>query len=393
MAWQDPPQANDWKMDPAGKWHFIGRSGSGGAANAKSRVWACSGCKSSNYSKNACGTCGMRRSWAEVVKTPADTTQPKNKHMQQSPPHVTQNKVEQQLAEISEKLKLATAGKITLKCGQPVGVKPHSSAEAPAPDVGAKSHLPADAPGAEESATRSQLVSSLTQLESALAALPEGQGNDVHRTYISENIEEKRRLLGETKREKLGVGKRLDMARAAMERAQKRKSIADDSVALALSAQENATAELEQISSEVTSLQQQLSSSSSSVTSMEELEMQLVAAVESLELCEAISPDSVTDARNQSLELLRKFKQSLDLATIVQGGGRPRMHGKQVPQRPMVPPEAVGIDPLRRIPGKTPGADIPRQQQSFIASHFSNKRQCLFSGGKRERASSLDWTM
>ena len=134
----------------------------------------------------------MKRSWADVVKDPpTQPTQPKTTPTQPTP-QVTQNKVQQQLAEIAEKLKLANAGKITHTGNQPAGTAPPPPPATPQVDMGVKPHMPTDAAAEVDSPSKSALTSSLKQLEVALAALPEGQGNDEMRTRIAANIEEQK---------------------------------------------------------------------------------------------------------------------------------------------------------------------------------------------------------
>ena len=215
-----------------------------------------------------------------------------------------------------------------------------------------------DAPADEEPTSKPKLVAALKALESALAAIPEGQGNDDVRTRLLEDIEDKRNQL----------------PKAHMERCQKRKESADEAVALALTSQKQAQTELEVASSQVDSLQSQLSSSPSSTT-LEDLEMQLNAAVDSLEQSDSVAPETVMQARKEAVALLSSFKSTLIQAKMVDGGGRPRLNGKL-----HIPPPKVSSIPVRRVRGATAAADIPRQQQSYVPNHFSHaKRQCTFS--------------
>eukprot|EP00973_Karenia_brevis_P042350 5862250-Karenia_brevis.AAC.1 len=85
--------AQEWKMDPFGKWRYVGRGGTKGL-----RIWQCKGCGSSNHTRNACSTCGMWRSWAEVVKSGQE--HPKTEaHGQVAGVQPSQNKINVQLAQ------------------------------------------------------------------------------------------------------------------------------------------------------------------------------------------------------------------------------------------------------------------------------------------------------
>ena len=285
------------------------------------------------------------------MKNTPDAQQPK------TPQLSTQNKVDKQLAEVAEKLKQASSVKHQLP---------------PQPNVGIKLPTPSssDAPADEESTSKPKLVAALKALESALAAIPEGQGNDDVRARLLEDIEEKRSQLPDTR----PLGKRLDASKAYMERCRRRKEAADEAVALVLIAQVHAGAERDEVALQVDSLPSQLSSSPSSTT-LEDLEMQLNAAVDSLEQSDSVAPETVMQARKEAVALLSSFKSTLIQAKMVDGGGRPRLNGKL-----HIPPPKVSSIPVRRVRGATAAADIPRQQQSYVPNHFSHaKRQCTFS--------------
>ena len=96
--------------------------------------------------------------------------------------------------------------------------------------------------------SRQQLQGAIAQLEKALAAL-EGQ-DEVVRAPIQAQLAEKKKQLGELLPPK-PVGKRLDGARAALERAAKRQQAADEGVELALAVQKAAAEETAKLRAEV----------------------------------------------------------------------------------------------------------------------------------------------
>eukprot|EP00973_Karenia_brevis_P055309 7690194-Karenia_brevis.AAC.1 len=61
VGWDRKSQSASWQW-----WQH------GGAATAK-KPWKCSSCGALNKSKNACPTCGLKKSYAEVVRTPSST--------------------------------------------------------------------------------------------------------------------------------------------------------------------------------------------------------------------------------------------------------------------------------------------------------------------------------
>ncbi|CAK0868120.1 unnamed protein product [Prorocentrum cordatum] len=77
--WHSPSRSSgnstEWKQDPSGKWHWIGTMPSA-QSHSEKRLWACRGCSSTNHTKTACGTCGMKRTYSDVVSLTARPPNP-----------------------------------------------------------------------------------------------------------------------------------------------------------------------------------------------------------------------------------------------------------------------------------------------------------------------------
>ena len=266
----------------------------------------------------------MRRSWAEVVRTTADPPSPQARSALPSGSQ-TSNQISKQLAAIAEKLHRATGGQAS---GPPSGQGP---AQQTPTDMDTIDGAGASEAAAEEPPSRQQLLASVKHLEAALAAIPAGVGDDATRDMLAAQLDEKRRLLGETK----PMGKRLDGARAALARALKRQEAAVESVQLALAAQEASNAEVTHLRAEVASLEEQIGPPAAPVPAtpapvMEQLESLLQQAVAQLAEAETVSGEAVSDASAQSAALLERFKATLDMVKRAEEPQR-RLVNKQPP--------------------------------------------------------------
>ena len=319
-AQQYSPSTSEWKRDPSGLWHYVGVRSQMGPAH---RLWTCAGCKSTNHSKNACTTCGMRRTWAEAVKNshPSPPQQDGTGNTSASPAHTSSgNQVQQQLKVVAEKL-AKSAGMSPLS---PSPVVPPAAAASP----------PGGVPAAPEdtSTTRGALVESIKQLEVSLSTLPQDSSLDGARAAIQFQLDSKRKQLGELR----PLGKRLDGARAALERAQKRHATAEESLQLATQAVKTAADEVAQLRKDVAELEKQVAAAPPSTapappaqSTIDELTKQMEAAVHELAQFGSVSPEALREAQAQSEAILAKFKATLEHA--VQTCPPRRAQGKQAP--------------------------------------------------------------
>ncbi|CAK0878577.1 unnamed protein product, partial [Prorocentrum cordatum] len=180
------PTTSEWKRDPSGARHYVGHRASPSTAP---RARARAGCRSSNHTENACSTSGMRRSRADVAKAAAQSSPP-------PAPKPPVNNVSQQLQAVAAELSQAAGVSAATSCETPPQTPPPPTAS-PSP------------------AKRSQMVDAAKKLEAALAAAPEGPGLEEARRHLQVQLDAKRKELGDTR----PLGKRLDGAKAALERA------------------------------------------------------------------------------------------------------------------------------------------------------------------------------
>jgi hypothetical protein len=346
----------DWRKDPGGQWHFIGGRPDASSTAAK-RTWECKGCNSTNHSKSACSVCGMRRSYAEVVKDDSKQVLALSVGAQ------TQATIRAQLAEVAARLKAASAA-------QDPAVKHAQYSEVPVPFT----PPPEEAPPL---LSRAHILAAIKRLETALSAM-EGDDFKEMRASLLEQIDERKKQLIDTK----PIGVRVDGARAVLERSRKRLAHAAESVALANQVHEAAKAEESRLTSELAALELQLalggggpqapSTSTSPTTSLEELGVQLTAAVEQLRGLEAVPGVAAEDAHNQSIALLAKFKATLEAASKHADFKLHRLRAKTTP-----PPHVV----------QTPSVRIVGKQKVLITDFFgSSKKPRIAPVGSTEQA-------
>ena len=180
-----------WSCEAQGRWSWT-QAGAppqhvGGQGNIHKRAWTCHGCQSANHSKNACSTCGMRKSYASVV---AQTVQAAPH--QQSAPHQVGNPVRAQLQQVAEALTKVVASAPT---------------EAPQP-------------GLPTNVSKSDVRARIKCLEAVLASMP-AEDDDLkqERDAVLAKIAFQKSLI----REAPLPGARLDSALAALTRARGRK--------------------------------------------------------------------------------------------------------------------------------------------------------------------------
>lgn len=205
--------------------------------------------------------------------------------------------------------------------------------------------------------TQKRQATAIQQLEAALAALPEDGGHEATREILQEQIVQKKKALGEAR----PIGKRLDSAQAALERARSRHNSAQESVRLAHEAADAAAAEVVRLEAEVTSLQQQVTQEKTP-PAVQELGRLLQETVQQLEAIGTISPDAIVEAKAQSDEIFTRFKATLDNAARA-AAAPTRVTSKTAPPEP-VPMQEAPVD--HRLRGK-------QAQKKYITDHLVKK--------------------
>ncbi|CAK0791460.1 unnamed protein product [Prorocentrum cordatum] len=303
------PTTAEWKRDPSGARHYAGHRA---LPSTTPRARARKGCQSSNHTKNARSTCSMRRSWAEAAKS---ATQPSSPPPAPKPPA---NNVPQKFQAVAAKLSQAAGASAAPSCERLPQTPPPASAS-PGGTGAASEPSPAK---------RSQLVDAAKTLEAALAAAPEGPGLEEARQQLQAQLDAIRKELGDTR----PLGKRLDGAKAALERAKTRQAAAEESPQLAQQAARAATTEVATLQQTSHKLEMQIPGHTDPPrTSLEELGAQPRAAVEQLAALGSISPAAVEEAKTQSDAVSARFQPTLEHAENVDAPMR--MNGTQAPAR------------------------------------------------------------
>ena len=210
--------------------------------------WTCKGCNTVCTSKNACTTCGMRRSWADAARAAV-----------QAPPPALPSAGQGTRAKLDELTAQLTS----------MAVVPPSPPAAPATPV---APLPAAAvappPAAEPGGTpdRKAISAKITSFEAALAAVPPDEVEMA--AMLRTKIQEQKNLLTQAK----PLGARHDAAKAALARAQQRQAEAESAMAAAQQLHANTLVEVSTLQSELRDLERQLAQAPSEDSPMPEAE-------------------------------------------------------------------------------------------------------------------------
>ncbi|CAK0894210.1 unnamed protein product [Prorocentrum cordatum] len=226
--------SREWKMDPSGRWHYIGPGNAQGnrghdaSVQQQSRTWQCSRCHSTNHSPKACSVCGLRRSYAAVAAS-ADPAA-------SAPPPKPSTRA--QLDQIAQSLQS------TLADVQARVAAPRAGAPAAPPDAAA----PASAP------TRPELVKRLKRYEAALEIYKDDTADPEH-ARLTQQISDVKAEISALK----PLGAKLDGARQALQRASARREEADKALAAAALLRDTAEAEEASAKEAVAALESQVS--------------------------------------------------------------------------------------------------------------------------------------
>ncbi|CAK0851528.1 unnamed protein product, partial [Prorocentrum cordatum] len=247
--------------DPSGHWHYIGAHGSARnqSSTSTARSWTCSQCHHVNTSPKACQTCGLKRTYGEVVKNGPKPSTPPTAAPQQNP-------VRAQLSTITDTL-----------------TKLHESPTITSPAERSLAKYPVHSQG--DVLTKAQLQARVKQLEHVLATIPEEDDAELasERISLTTRLDDyKRQIVGSKP-----IGARIDGTRAALGRARARREEAEQAL-------KASTLLVKQSTDEVTALEAELS----------ELEASLAADPMA---AEAFAPAShAFEILNQMIEHLKK---------------------------------------------------------------------------------------
>ena len=323
------------------------------------RNWVCTGCQSTNHSKHVCNTCGMRRSWAEAAKSAQNVSEA----LPPGPGPKPGNPVQQQLQVIAQKLAQGT--------GLVPPSPPTSTSPPPSGAVLTTETMPPAAGSEEAPPIRTELVSSIKQLEAALTSIPDVPALQGARAQVQQQLDEKRKQLGDLR----PIGKRLDGARAALSRSRRRLATAEESLRLAQQAVDAAKEEVQKLETDVRELETQVPTTSATheiaaSDVIANLTTQLDATIAQLASFTTVAPDAVAEAQAQSQSIIAKFKATLDQAAAA-AAAAPANHGRRITTK--AAPVALRI---RHV-----GKQAPKR---FTKNYFKGKTNFSRGAGNME---------
>ena len=278
----------------------------------------------------ACSTCGMRRSFAEVV-VGQRVVSPSSSDARSPPasPPTSGNAVRDRLNEVNKALGAA------------------GTATPPAPPKAAsvgKGEL-------------KELHASKKAMEEALAALPNNPRLESTRKGMQAEIAEIDMAIQAIS----PVGARLDGAKAALQRAKDRMVEAENALVLAQQTVSAASLEVAEMEKQVEELQAQVVSAAQN-DPVAEVKRALDMGMDALRKAASVDPNIVAQAQASSDQLLKGFRDVFDFAAKAEAAANPggqavtRLSGKQ-PPKPAVP-AVVPPDPTVpahvRLNGKQP---------------------------------------
>ena len=324
---------DEWKRDPSGQWHFVGKRGGGGGSSSwgsASSSWQCGGCLAWTWApKTKCTTCGMRKSYAQALIQGG----PPQQHADVPPTTAVQSKpknVSQQLSQVATLLSSAA--------GVP-GATAAVTAEAAPPAAPASLAPPSASPPTSSGTcevsspvapTKAQLQKQIKELEQAHACLSGPVFAD-QRAGLQKEIEACKRQISEAR----PIGQRIDGVRDALGRAKKRAAHAEEAAKLAEEAMRQAATDVEKLTAELTQLENSVGhgeAEKSGDAVLKALEDHLQMAVEVLKEAN-VGDAAVAEARSQAVSFYKRFVSTLDYMNDPPR----RLQGKQPPVSPPAP--------------------------------------------------------
>ena len=303
--------------------------------------WQCGHCGTGNwenYGKQGkqCRSCGCKKSYSQTVKTPN-----KGSHQwhhvgahdgshgasQNAPPTQQRKSVTTMLEEVAVSLSAAAGGRASV--GQPHG--------------GHNASVQPSAYGSD----RTQLQEEIKALQSALDLVPDVEENDVVRSTILAKIESKKAAIIASK----PLGARIDGCRAALERAQSRKSQAEKSLTLAQAAVQQADAEVANLAQQLQHLEQEVAPQSEpaeQANSIESMAAAMSKIMADMKASPLVAPEVMLETETHMTNLLKGVR-SIVAATVEAAAAV-----SQAPtQAPASKQKAADTGIQRRVKGKT----------------------------------------
>ena len=364
-------QGGSWAWKPAG-----------GASPNGQPSWKCSNCAATNWApKNKCSQCGMRKNW----QPSAGASSAAHAHTANGPangtPHpAPQHLVAQGLAACLDKLHAASG---PMPPSPFIGLSHNADAAhgnrsptpfqsvalctAP-PPIGS---FPANGTPEVANGTRAESQATIKSLESAMAALGDGEATRALRDSMTAQVVALKRQLQVQK----PMGQRLDNARAAHGRAAKRLEQANLALCIAQETVQIASSELSKISSEVLELEASIGGESVAASggdSMVGLKENLSSMVNLLATMDGVSEGTTADAIAWSEATMAKFQATFSEAAkhmAVTAATVKRRHSAKTG-----PNVGSDVGKLRRTIGKhTDVRTGPPKKPSAVGNHFETR--------------------
>lgn len=297
LSWSERWTKEGWVMSQTGTWSHpaTGKTWApppiGQPAQLPSRLWVCSVCSSSNWSKKACVTCGCKKDFKSVLNTPAGASPPQAQG-------ANPNSVSAKLAVVADRLLAATSSSTpaATTAGTPSAFPPAASANVDAPVTMSKE-------GHKEA---------IKQIEGALACIP-GEENAPLREVMSAKLVVHRQALVQAK----PIGQRLDGCRAALGRARGRLTAAEDAARLAEESRVAASEEVNKLLADLAVLEAQLVEhggevEDDSLSPLAALQQQLHSSVLMLKEIDGMDPEVIHSAESECATIMSKFEATVD---------------------------------------------------------------------------------
>ena len=318
--------------------------------------WSCKQCGTVCYSKNACGNCGLKRTYADVAAGGGSWWQQPSSQQTRDPPAVqaqqSVNPVRQELAKVAAAI-AAVAPFPAAPCPSPVAMDVDSSA-----------------------ASRASTDARIKALKAARDAIP---ADDEYLTAHRASLDAKITELIAQKTEARPIGARIDSARGALQRAQKRYAEASTAVSLAQEVLRHSSEEVDSLSAQLAELESALAAPHVTPPPqdvMGDVTSKLTEMVSFLRTHAGVPSEHVDDAENAAQALLHGLSQTLERADIAAAAKR-RIVGKQQPPTVLEPIEKfVHV----RHRGKQPMKPAKRVITDYFTK--SSRARTVSVGGK-----------
>ena len=179
--------------------------------------------------------------------------------------------------------------------------------------------------------TRAKILEEIKQIESSIAPLV-GDYMVELRAPLEAQLAARRKVLQGLK----PLGKRLDDTRAALERAKKRRGLAEEAMRLAKVALEQANTEEAKLEGELKTLEASVAPETET-DAVKQLGESLANALDQLRNISTLSPEVTKDAQEQSDALISKFAATIGAAEAAVADAKKRMSLRMVGKQPGPP--------------------------------------------------------